>query len=84
MQALSLLNSEFAIGRAKVLADRIVREGGEDTDQRIRSAYQLVLAREPKQAEIERSRSFVKAAEQSAWVDFALALLNCNEFLYVP
>ena len=23
-------------------------------------------------------------AESAAWVDFALALLNCNEFLYVP
>jgi hypothetical protein len=84
LQALSLLNSEFAAGRAKVLADRIIREGGADTDQRIRRAYHLVLARAPKLAEIERSRSFVKAAEQSAWVDFALALLNSNEFLYVP
>jgi hypothetical protein len=84
LQALSLLNSDFAVGRAKVLAARIVREGGEDTDQRIRRAYHLVLAREPKPAEIERARSFVKTAEQSAWVDFALALLNSNEFLYVP
>jgi Protein of unknown function (DUF1553)/Protein of unknown function (DUF1549) len=24
------------------------------------------------------------AAESAAWVDFSLALLNCNEFLYVP
>ena len=23
-------------------------------------------------------------AESAAWVDFSLALLNCNEFLYVP
>jgi hypothetical protein len=84
LQALSLLNSDFAVGRAKVLAERISREGGQDTDQRIRRAYLLVLAREPKPIEMERSRSFVKAAGPAAWVDFALALMNGNEFLYVP
>jgi hypothetical protein len=84
LQALSLLNSDFAVGRAKVLAERIVREGGGETDRRIRRAYQLVLAREPKAIEMERSRSFVKAAGSAAWVDFALALMNSNEFLYVP
>jgi hypothetical protein len=26
----------------------------------------------------------IEPAEGAAWVDFALALLNCNEFLYVP
>jgi hypothetical protein len=84
LQALSLLNSDFAVGRANALAERIRREGGEDTDQRIRRAYLLVLAREPKPIEMERSRSFVNAAGSAAWVDFALALMNGNEFLYVP
>jgi hypothetical protein len=26
----------------------------------------------------------IEPAEAAAWVDFALALLNSNEFLYVP
>ena len=26
----------------------------------------------------------IDPAEAAAWVDFSLALLNCNEFLYVP
>ena len=26
----------------------------------------------------------IEPAEAAAWVDFSLALLNCNEFLYVP
>ncbi len=26
----------------------------------------------------------VEPAEAAAWVDFSLALFNCNEFLYVP
>ncbi len=70
---------------------------------------ELVLAREPNPAEIERARSFLSTqadrirtgcasrssgpaaeidaaepAEAAAWVDFALAMLNRNEFLYVP
>jgi hypothetical protein len=111
LQALVLLNSEFAIGRAKALAGRVLRDGGRQNDDRIKSVYKLVLAREPRSSEVERARSFVKAqaerirnqagdgrslnrpagdvppiepAEAAAWVDFALALLNTNEFLYVP
>ena len=111
LQALVLLNSEFAAGRAKVLAGRVLREAGAHADDRIRRAYQLTLAREPKPNEVERARSFLKSqadrirkqaqdgrsvnrptgdlpsvepAEAAAWVDFALALLNSNEFLYVP
>jgi hypothetical protein len=111
LQALALLNSEFAAGRAKVLAGRVLREAGTPIDDRIRRAYWLVLARDPRPGELERGRSFLKAqteliqdqarngrplsrpagaipaiepAEAAAWIDFALALLNCNEFLYVP
>ncbi len=107
LQALVLLNGEFAGGRARALASRVVREAGADVDARIRRAYRLTLARDPKPAEVERSRAFVKAqadrirkltregqsstvdipdeaAESAAWGDFALALLNSNEFLYVP
>jgi hypothetical protein len=111
LQALTLLNSDFAAGRAKVVAGRVLREGGSQIDNRIRRAYQLALARAPKPNEVERARSFLMAqaerirdqsgdrlagkqpageigtiapAEAAAWVDFALALLNSNEFLYVP
>jgi hypothetical protein len=108
LQALTLLNSEFAAGRARALADRIRREGGPSVDDRIRRGYQLALAREPKPVETERARAFLKthaelirgdeqrqnraadpsrsaeSANAAAWVDLALALLNSNEFLYVP
>jgi hypothetical protein len=108
LQALTLLNSDLAAGRTRALAQRIAREGGEDVNDRIVRAYQIVLAREPMPAEIERARSFLKAqaerirqekpqpggraseslagdtANNAAWIDFSLALLNSNEFLYVP
>ena len=44
-----------------MLAARIFREGGGDVDDRIRRAYKIVLAREPKPTEIDRARSFLKA-----------------------
>jgi hypothetical protein len=106
LQALTLLNSDLATGRARVLAGRILRDGGNGDDDRIRRAYQIVLAREPKRSETARARSFLKAqsdrirherrqpdgqadgsidrADRAAWADFSLALLNSNEFLYVP
>ena len=111
LQALVLLNSDFAVGRARALAGRILREAGGDTDARIRRAYAIVLCREPTAAELEQARGFLASqaqlleqakpragrcgnrpvrrrpidpAEAAAWVDFALAMLNRNEFLYVP
>src|SRR5262249_47125157 len=108
LQALALLNSAFAAGRARALADRMLRESSAGVDDRIKQAYRLVLARDPSEDEYTRARNFVKAqtelvrkekratkgaacdcpgvdpAEGSAWVDLSLALLNCNEFLYVP
>ena len=45
LQALTMLNSEFATGRARALAARIMCEGGPRTRDRIRRAYRLALAR---------------------------------------
>ncbi|MGC8639639.1 MAG: DUF1553 domain-containing protein, partial [Isosphaeraceae bacterium] len=112
LQALNLLNSDFASGRARALAGRILRDAGHNQDMRIDRIYQVVLCREPSPGERERSRRFlalqaemirreIKAgrpvsrpsdldkqtadpADAAAWVDLALAMMNCNEFLYVP
>jgi hypothetical protein len=108
LQSLVLLNSDFAIDRAKVLAGRLFRESGGRTEAQIRRAYRIVLARDPSEQERTQGRSFLESqaqllrqakhplaqpswtpegtdrAEAAAWVDFALAMLNRNEFLYVP
>jgi Protein of unknown function (DUF1553)/Protein of unknown function (DUF1549) len=110
LQALVLLNSDFATDRAKALAGRLYREAG-STDERIARAYKLVLGRSPRAGEADQARSFLyeqagflrvrsrggqslarptfaspaaDPAEAAAWVDFSLAMLNRNEFLYVP
>lgn len=55
--------------------------------------YRIVLAREPRANELERAQAFLKGQaeriggtgrEVAAWTDLALAMLNSNEFLYVP
>jgi Protein of unknown function (DUF1553)/Protein of unknown function (DUF1549) len=105
LQALTLLNSEFATGRARSLSARARREGGGNLNDQIKRAYQLALGREPWANEVERARAFLAAqarliwrervlggrvgeqppgADDAAWADLALALLNSNEFLYVP
>jgi hypothetical protein len=112
LQALNMLNSEFALGRAKALAERILRESSDDCADQVRRAYRLVLCREPAPEELNRACEFLKSqtallrqraaegqalnlppargnpmvgtAAGAALVDLALAMLNCNEFLYVP
>jgi hypothetical protein len=111
LQALVLLNSDFATARARAIAGRLYREIACDTDARVRRLYRIVLAREPSRAELERARGFLlsqttllrahgasghalsapipapketDSAEAAAWVDLALAMINRNEFVYVP
>ena len=108
LQALTLLNSDLAGGRARALAKRIRNEAGMAVDDQVRRAYEIVFARAPTPREVERARSFLTAQtekirreqpdssvaadcsptgagiDERAWIDFSLALVNSNEFLYVP
>jgi hypothetical protein len=102
LQALTLLNSDFAAERARALAERVARESGADARARIRKAYAIMFARDPRPLEVERALSFLerqgdvirhdeavdrrtdRSGEAGVWADFALTLLNSNEFLYVP
>jgi hypothetical protein len=62
LQALVLLNSDFAAGRARALAGRVLDEGCECcAGERVTWLYQRVLARNPRPAEIERAEAFVKS-----------------------
>ncbi len=112
LQALTLLNSDFAAGRARALAERIAARGRRarptiGSDGPTRSSWPASRSR-PRSSEPEsflktqaerivsksaarpvseppvRRASVRRSAEAAAWVDLALAMLNCNEFLYVP
>ena len=111
LQALVMLNSDFAAARARAFAGRVLKESGGDPDAALSRAYLVAIARPPTDRELTQGRRFLdsqaallsrlaaegqplaaptfvppgkSAAEAAAWVDFALAMLNRNEFLYVP
>lgn len=57
LQALVLLNDPTYVEAARVLARRIVSEGGGDVDAQLRWTYRRVLAREPQAEELTILRS---------------------------
>jgi hypothetical protein len=52
LQALVLLNDPAYVEAARVFAERIVREGGKGTEQRLQYAYRRALGRNPQAAEV--------------------------------
>jgi hypothetical protein len=82
LQALNLFNSAFMHKQSANLASRVERECAGGGDCEVRRAYKLALARSPRPVELEMGRSFLKT--EGSLVDFCLALLNRNEFVYIP
>lgn len=82
-QALALLNGEPAQSAARSFADRVLREAGPNVDARIVRAYRLALGRSPDASERSLAREFLQTAGPNAAVDFSLALINVNEFVYI-
>jgi len=94
-QALMLLNDSFVQAQAAALAVRIVREAGEQQNEQVARAFQLVLQREPTKAELKASRGLLADQQQRAVIEgasdpgrvalnsFCRGLLNVNEMIYV-
>ncbi len=87
LQALSLLNNHFVIEQSQFIAGRIGASsggegggGGVEASEQVGAAYQLVLLRDPTDAERERAVRFVR---QHGLAALCRVLVNCNEFLYV-
>ncbi|MEZ5399812.1 MAG: PSD1 and planctomycete cytochrome C domain-containing protein [Bryobacteraceae bacterium] len=78
VQALTLLNNAFVLRQAELLAERATRESPGDPVGR---AYALLFQREPSARDRELARAFL--AENSLAL-YCRALLNTNEFVYVP
>ncbi|MCX7422100.1 MAG: DUF1549 and DUF1553 domain-containing protein [Planctomycetia bacterium] len=93
LQSLSLLNSEFALSRAREMANRLDRESLPDPRHRIRFAFELSSGRLPNDEELRHSLRFVEEqtriyeptadAAIRAWSDLCQMLLASNGFLYV-
>jgi len=82
LQALSLFNSDFMRGESNRFAARLERECERDRGCEIRRAYKLALARTPRPTEMKMGQEFLDGGGNLA--DFCLAMMNRNEFVYVP
>jgi cytochrome c553 len=93
LQALALLNSDFARARARAMAARLEPEAGPDAGRRIVLACRLAWGREAAEKERVAARQFLEAqqalyvgdkdGDQRAWTDFCQMVLASNAFLYV-
>ena len=81
IQALNLLNSRFALEQAEAFAKRLQNECGDDPDHQVRMAYQLALGRVVDSDELRDASEVVRQHGADA---FCRALLNSNEFLFLP
>lgn len=81
-QALVLMNSRFAWESARAFAESL-KNSESRIDDRIRVAFRRCYARPPTAAEMDNARRFLDG-NPNGWTDFSLALMNSNEFAYVP
>lgn len=88
LQPLYLLNDKLVLGYVKSLAQRVGEEAGSDPQQQIDRAFQLALSRRPSDDERETLIRFMDsiADEDSAnsLLFLCHAVVNLNEFLYIP
>ena len=80
-QALELLNGDLSNNIAESFASRLAHTAGDDPSRIVEMAFQTALGRMPSISERQRSLEFLR--DQSLR-EFALAIFNLNEFLYVP
>ncbi|MEY3458420.1 MAG: hypothetical protein RL215_1577 [Planctomycetota bacterium] len=81
LQALNLFNSTFILQQSNLFADRLKTEFPENIEQQIRSGFLLCFGREPDTGELQSSLEFVN---QHGMPALCRALLNSNEFVFIP
>ena len=83
LQSLTLMNSEFMQEQSGLFAVRLKKECvGQGSACEVRAAYKIALGRGPKPAEVTMARNFF--ANSGSLQQFCLAMLNRNEFVYIP
>jgi hypothetical protein len=82
LQALSLFNSDFMQEQSQAFAERVQKECKDSRACEVNAAWKLALARDPSATEQKLAKQFF--AKGGNLVDMCLALLNRNEFVYVP
>lgn len=83
LQALTMLNSDFMQEQSQALADRVRTTCKSNINCQTRTAYSLTLQRQPRPEETNLAQEFL-AGKKMPLEDFCKALLNRNEFVYIP
>ncbi len=84
LQALTLLNDPIIIHQARLFAERLQKECGNDRLKQIVLTYRHCLCRPPSAREISLSETYMRSRGANALQDFCHAIFNLNEFVYVP
>lgn len=81
LQALNLLNSEFVVQQAALIAER-ARSAGSATDgQAVTRCFRLLLGRTPSEDELD---ACLRMTHQHDLALVCRALINSNEFVFLP
>jgi hypothetical protein len=80
LQALNLLNSQFVLQQAELFANRLQRDAASD-EGRVQLSWSLCYQRPATSAEVEDAVQFI---DQHGLIQFCRAMLNTNEFVFVP
>ncbi|HUG69599.1 MAG TPA: PSD1 and planctomycete cytochrome C domain-containing protein [Pirellulaceae bacterium] len=90
-QSLMMLNGDYALDRAKAMAEQLESRGFATPDELLQHAFRLTWGRPPTKSELTNSLQFVATApdgeqrrvDPDRLIDFCHVLFNSNEFLYV-
>ena len=81
LQALNLFNSRFILQQSQIFAERLRNDAGSEPTAQVRSAWLLAFNRLPERTEAKEAVAFIRAEGLPA---LCRALLNANEFLFIP
>jgi len=89
-QALGMINSTFVNDQARIFAQSLKKQAGENLADQVRLGLTRTLQRKPTPVEIDRGVKFVellqredKASPDDALAAFCVIALNLNEFMYL-
>ena len=80
LQALNLLNSRFVMQQADLFVERLAHET-DGAEKKIKRAFELCFGRSADAQELSLAGAFVA---EHGWVQFARAMFNANEFVFIP
>ena len=75
------MNSDFVVEQSKFIAERAKKDAGGDLPASVKRCFELVLGRPPTPNETE---ACVDVAESDSLQSVCRALINSNEFAFLP